>query len=265
MTDEFLSRVLTIATWLVIVGVFLEGAEIIEEIRERGWQIRNPFKFLTRFGFILLMIGLAGEYFASTTIHDRDAGRIFSLSREAKHLENDNLFLKSETKTAEDKIAEAESRTAGFEREAAQARLETAKLKAAVAWRTISLGATKSLIASLSAHPGSVNLRWADGDPEAMYFAAQFIEIFRAAHWRWSIGTRKIPALIFGIWIPPNGASDGDTLRSALGTAGLLFTAVPWPQGVLARSVEYKTFVDPHAPELYVGPRLPPVLTLREP
>jgi len=87
MSDALLGWILGIATFLVIAGVALEGAEYVEEIRERGWQLTNLWKFTQKLGFAMLVIGLAAEWYSSTIIHDRDARRIIGLTREAKAAE----------------------------------------------------------------------------------------------------------------------------------------------------------------------------------
>src|ERR1700730_17440080 len=64
-------------------------------------------------------------------------------------------------------------RAAELEKEAANAKLETERLKATVAWRSISPEIAASLEKILSETPGSVNLRYTDGDPEALFLAIQ--------------------------------------------------------------------------------------------
>ena len=61
-------------------------------------------------------------------------------------------------------------RAAELEKEAANARLETEKIKAVVTWRMISALYTAELERVLAAKPGSVHLRWQDGDPEGHFF-----------------------------------------------------------------------------------------------
>ncbi len=76
MSDAALNLILGIAIVMVIAGVVLEGAEYVEEIREKGWQLDNPWKIAAKLGFAVLVIGLAVEGYSSTVIHDRDSGRI---------------------------------------------------------------------------------------------------------------------------------------------------------------------------------------------
>src|SRR6266478_4464256 len=70
-------------------------------------------------------------------------------------------------------IVKANENTAKLAHEAAAAKLETEKLKQVVAWRVIPPEAIAELEKVLSRKPGSVNLRYTDGDPEALFLAIQ--------------------------------------------------------------------------------------------
>jgi hypothetical protein len=129
----------------------------------------------------------------------------------------------------ERETSKANVRAAGLEKEAANARLETEKLKAVVAWRTISATQNGEMERVLSAKPGSVNLRWMDGDPEALFFAIQISQVLQRAHWSVAPTSFK-PAngIMFGFVLPPVAGDDAQTLREALTTAKLPFSAVPF-------------------------------------
>jgi hypothetical protein len=85
--------------------------------------------------------------------------------------------------TVEEKVADAKKegikagetagnalvRAAELEKEASLAKLETEKIKLVVAWRTISPETALELEKILAANPGSVNLRYMDGDPESWF------------------------------------------------------------------------------------------------
>ena len=77
MTLDFLYFWLTAFTLLVVVGVILEGEEILSEIRAHGWS-KSEHK-VAKIGFALLVIGLAGELLFQTRIESADA----MLKREA--------------------------------------------------------------------------------------------------------------------------------------------------------------------------------------
>lgn len=63
-----LSEWLTIASILVIVGVILEGHDLLIEIREKGWR-----PIWTKLGFSLLIIGLGLETFFQIKLQSADA------------------------------------------------------------------------------------------------------------------------------------------------------------------------------------------------
>jgi len=147
-------------------------------------------------------------------------------------------------------------RAAELEKEAADARLETEKLKAVVAWRTFSAAQGAELERVLSGKPGSVNLRWMDGDPEALFLAIQISHIFERAHWKVAPGSLK-PAngIMFGFVLPPVAGDDAETLRQALTAAKLSFSAVPFSQA----GASFNVSEIPNAPFLMVGSRMPVV------
>ena len=72
-------------------------------------------------------------------------------------------------KTAGDALV----RAAALEKEATDARLATVKIKAQLSWRTLSKEVGEKLETELAKHPGKVNLRYTDGDPEALFLAIQ--------------------------------------------------------------------------------------------
>ncbi len=139
--------------------------------------------------------------------------------------------------------------------EAAVAKLETEKLKAVVAWRTFSAAQNGDMEKILSAKRGSVNLRWMDGDPEALFFAIQISQVLQRAHWNVAPGSFK-PAnrIMFGLIFPPVGGDDAQTLREALSAAKVGFSAIPFnpPEG---NSFSVQEIID--APFLLVGSRMP--------
>ncbi len=149
-------------------------------------------------------------------------------------------------------------RAAELEKEAASARLETEKLKAAVTWRTISSQTAAKLERSLAAHPGSVNLRYTDGDPEALFLAIQFSKILSNAHWRVAPGASKPGnAILFGIILPDGNGADAEALRNAFTEAEIPFSPNPLPQTGL--QLEFAVTTIPGAPMLMVGSRIPAI------
>jgi hypothetical protein len=147
-------------------------------------------------------------------------------------------------------------RAAELEKEAAAARLETEKVKEVVAWRVLPLESASVLEKVLAAKPGSVNLRYTEGDPEALYFAIQISQILSQAHWRVAPGALKFSSgIVFGITLPDANDVDAETLRKAFSTAKIPYSTDPFPPGgMLGLAISTIT----GAPTLMVGSRTPP-------
>lgn len=147
-------------------------------------------------------------------------------------------------------------RAAELEKDAANARLETEKIKAVVAWRMIPSANAAILEKLLSHKAGSVNLRYMDGDPEALYLAIQISQILAKAHWQVAPGAIK-PAntIVFGIMLPPEVGIDADALAAALKAAKIEFSRGSVP----AAGVSFGVHKIDGAPTLIIGSRTPAV------
>jgi len=147
-------------------------------------------------------------------------------------------------------------RAAELEKEAIVAKLEAEKLKQIVAWREIPKESAEALEKSLSS-PGSVNLRWMDGDPEALFLAIQFSKILSKARWGVAPGAIK-PAntVIFGISLPDSGMPAADLLRKAFVDAKIPFS----PNQVPQEGVSFNVTTIPDAPTIIIGSRVPSTL-----
>lgn len=140
--------------------------------------------------------------------------------------------------------------------DAAQARLETEKVKQAVEWRVIPKQNAEALEKALAANPGAVNLRYTDGDPEALFLAVQFSKIFSAAHWQIASGALEFAnAMSFGLGLPDSGDA-GDALREAFTSAQIGFSTTPLPPQGAAFSIG----TIPGAPIFMVGSRFPQIM-----
>jgi hypothetical protein len=216
------------------------------------------------FGLILSVIAAA---VVATAIGVTTAGSIIAHKREAVAAE---AALVSYKLTVDAKVADAKKegieagkaagdalvRAAGLEKEAANARLETEKIKAVVAWRTLSATQNADLNKVLSARPGSVNLRWIDGDPEALFLAMQISQVLGNAKWQVAPGAFKPAGSIhFGILVPPESGADADTLRQSLQAAKIGYSAVPLSQ----EGASFNVTTIPGAPFLMIGSRRPVV------
>lgn len=153
-------------------------------------------------------------------------------------------------KTAGDALV----RAAELEKEAANARLETEKIKKTVAWRVVSPEEIAKLEQILSAKPGAVNLRYTDGDPEALFLAIQLSEILKKAKWQIAPGALKPSnAIIFGICLPDVNGVDALTLRTAFSAAKISFSINALPSGGVGFSIS--TIAG--APTLMIGSKTP--------
>lgn len=163
---------------------------------------------------------------------------------------------KDQVEIAKSDAAKANERAARLENEAAQAKLEQEKLKASLAWRTLSKDQADKLSQVAAKITGSVNLRYTDGDPEALFFAIQIGNLLSVAKWNVAPGSVKYQnALAFGIHIEPDGSHDAALLRDALSAAAIPYTNEPTPP--IGSAFNVSTI--PGAPTLTIGSRLPAV------
>jgi hypothetical protein len=207
------------------------------------WNVSSPAAdFLFSLSNVVLIVGAAAVLIG--TIGSIKMGAVREYFADIRISDNER------------ETSKANVRAAGLEKEAATARLETEKLKSVVQWRTFSAAQNVDMENVLSAKPGSVNLRWMDGDPEAMFLAIQLSQLLQRAHWNVAPGSVK-PAngIIFGILLPPMAGDDTETLRKALIAAKLSFSAVPAPAG----GVSFNMSSIDGAPFLYIGSRMPVV------
>jgi hypothetical protein len=145
-------------------------------------------------------------------------------------------------------------RAAELENEAANARLETEKIKKVVAWRVLPPEEGSKLEQVLSTKPGSVDLRYTDGDPEALFLAIQISQILTKAKWQIAPGAVKLSnAIVFGINLPDANGIDAQTLRGAFSTAKIPFSTNALPSAGISFSIS--TIAG--APTLMVGSKSP--------
>lgn len=302
------------ATGLVVAGLAFEGPELWHEISgiSKHWRFRRSFHFslpeahtpksaklLAFVGWLLIVVGVAGEYVADSFVSRADGyvqtfdellltetqNRTALASERAsaayeraseneketaatlKQAEQERTdaaksLQAAEAATKEAKgyslqIAQANERAANLEKDAASARLETEKLKQAVVWRTISPEIASQLETILSAKPGSVNLRYTDGDPEALFLAIQLSRILDKAKWKIAPGALKFAnAIQFGIALPDSNGTDANTLREALSAAKIGYSTNPPPPAGISFSVS----AIEGAPTLMIGSKWPPAV-----
>lgn len=163
----------------------------------------------------------------------------------------------AESDVAKADAAKANERAAELEREAAKSREEAERLKGVVQWRAIPATNASELERLLAAKPGAVNLRWTDGDPEALFVAIQFSQIFSKAGWQVAPGSLKpLGQLFFGIVLLDSSGAAADELRDALTKAG-----IPVGTGnIQGGSASFGVATINGAPTLLIGSRPPPQL-----
>lgn len=213
---------LTAASLAVIIGVLLEGYDLYTDYRERGWS-----PVLPKIGFLVLVMGLAGEVLFQSKIESADT----ALRIEA---EITVARLQTEARKAESQIADAKKETE-------LSRLETARVEASVAWRRIEPYRFQKMVIALSGEQHSVTIAYTENDPEALAFAAQIAQAFDQApnvfesHKAWSVlPDPRIYSdhVAFGVSIP--GPNDGATkvIREAFKIASIQFDTRDVPPSV---------------------------------
>jgi hypothetical protein len=206
------------------------------QLYEWGWRLSAIGAMATMIGIAILWIG--------TRVRDRDS-------------ETQMADLNLEAATARERAGKLEERAAGLEHDAAQARLETERLKGVVAWRAIPADVAEKLRSALSIRHGYVNLRYTDGDPESLFFAIQISRVLANAGWQVAPGALKpTNVLIFGIRLPDGNGDDANALRKAFHDANIPFSTDAVPQDGNAFSIAKIL----GAPILFIGLRTPPVL-----
>lgn len=127
---------------------------------------------------------------------------------------------------------EANLHIASLQKEAADAHLEQERLKATLAWRTLTPGKVSILSTILARHPGAVNVWYVIGDPESAFLAAQYCRVLAEAKWRVSSAAASFTGIAFGITVTDGDTADGQVLMDALHKAVILVSPGPLPPPV---------------------------------
>jgi len=163
----------------------------------------------------------------------------------------------TQNKILEKATADATAHAADANKAAADANDRAAKIMKDVAWRMLSPADANTLRATLESDIGDVNIRYTDGDPEALFFALQLSNIFSAAHWQVGFGGIKLQnAIAFGLFIPGPVTAQVTRLRKAFNDANILFDPEDLPpigMGTVVSTV-------PDGAILMVGSKEPDVL-----
>jgi hypothetical protein len=113
--------------------------------------------------------------------------------------------------------------------------LEQEKLKAQLAWRQITPDLASALKAAISNETGSVDIRYIDSDPESLYFATQFRDLFGASsNWHVGFGNIKFANLpVFGLDIPGPDTGNVMALRRIFSKANFTFDTTDLPPQIM--------------------------------
>lgn len=160
--------------------------------------------------------------------------------------------LKNELSIQSAATAQANERAASLEKEAAEAKLQYEKLKAAVAWRAVAPDQLPLLAKLLATHVATVQLEYVRGDAESQQFAAQFWTAFRRAGWTVVLKAKTPLGAASGIWVLPN-ATPGDSTTAAVESVRNAFREIGVPFDASGGPAME------HAPGETWGPNSPPV------
>jgi hypothetical protein len=119
---------------------------------------------------------------------------------EAAKSDTEVAKLRLQTQQAEASIATLESRAASAQKDAANARLETEKLRSEMGGRTLSSAKFEQLVSMLKAHPGTVTLWSEQGDEEAFEFKNQLQSAFSKAGWKASLADEQDVGFLGTLW-----------------------------------------------------------------
>lgn len=213
------------------MGFFDVSLDTANEFYSWGWRASVAGALLTSFG--------VGFLFWGTRIRDRD-------------FEIQVSTLNSEAGAARERASKLGERAAGLEKQAADARLETERLKSMVVWRQIDRSSAQTLKEELSASPSKVTILYTMSDPEASALAIQIAKIFQSAQWKIAMAALSINGRLFfdlGVSTEP----EATIIHNAFKTANVkVFDAsVPWSDALTIGSI----FAG--SPTIVVGSRRP--------
>ena len=216
-------------------------------------------------GAIFAFLGVFALYFTNKDSKNKEAA-LARFQTEATARDNE-ARASIETAQAkiidgEAKIVAAEERIAITRKEAANAALETERVKQQLAWRTITAEDANRMVYLLSRQPGDLLITYVQGDPEALYLLAQFSQIFEAAGWQ--VGNRGDTAgggILFGVSVPMEQACSQQSV--ALVLAAIAQSHIPFhrEQPPPARIMFQAQRPGPQTVLIYIGPKLPPTFS----
>lgn len=151
--------------------------------------------------------------------------------------------------------ARANADAARANQETTRAQLELERLRAQVAWRTLSLETVNALRAALAASAGgNVTLAYAANDPEATALAIQISRAFDGTSWKIGAEQRSYAgALVFDIVIPGKETPEIAAIRQAFQVAKIPFSTADLPSAYTGFGSAYPV----SAPLIMIGSKRP--------
>ena len=150
---------------------------------------------------------------------------------------------------------------------AGEAQLETARLKAQFSWRDLGTQADK-LLESLEKTPGKVAIEYFEADPDSSSFAKQFVTVFRLAKWAVTSHAGTYGTNIwYGVLIPePDSRYDSSSftasIREAFIDAGVEFATGRPEKAYVITDDTSRINLGTSAARIFIGPKnkLPPII-----
>jgi hypothetical protein len=201
---NFLFDKLLLSTKLVALGLLLEGPELTWDMFSlfRQWRFKTRFHFsvpeghpsagvkVAAFvGWILIAVGVAGEWYLETMIESADAGIQSAISVELANTENQTslLNLRASINSLESELFRLDSEklrrdSERLRKEAESERLARVKIEASVAWRRLDSKQARDIGTQLTRFgepPRFAGLSFNTGDTEASSFASELAEALR--------------------------------------------------------------------------------------
>lgn len=206
---------------------------------------------------VLYLVSVATALFFSVALWRLSAISSENKDRQLERYKSEASERVSKAEAAAKKAQEASSladeRSKVLVLEAQNAKLETERLKAQLAWRSIPPAEAAQLKDALSKTPSKINIQHVAGDPEALYLAIQIANIFGEAKWEVQmLAVTMAGSLVFGIFIPSNATNDPTPIRSAFELAHIGFSKGPLPPPGMGFGGSI-----PDAPIIFVGSKKP--------
>jgi hypothetical protein len=212
------------------------GSEIEAAAQVYAWLSSAYLGVLLLAAVLTLLVWRAGNRLQDAIRRDADArlatahAAVEGARAEAARLKEGAGQSSEEIARAHAEAARAIERAAALEKEVAEARLEQERLKARVAWRSISPEAAARLVQELTGRSRVLAMRCVSNDPEATALAAQLGGVFQQAGWRVVTGSATYhDRFIAGLFIPDDGPAT-ELVRQAFVAAGIAFNGQPPPR-----------------------------------